>query len=284
MSEILEQPVALARFTELGRTMVALTFFVVGLAFMVKAQALPSSVGRVTFQATENMPYRAVQHYHGNTVRYYIGDTLRNAAFVVNGVRYTIDMAWVVKEATKEWKDATGLNFQEVSVLDDSTDLGFQMLDQFSPTPTEGRLTVATAVAKTLYQRAIVTYWQSEVETFLKEPGSDVMLETGNMSTDQLLRLLLKIVTKHEIGHILGFNHPDSAVSDRNVQIIGSYENPQPPIMEGDPTVFMSYLYSYLRRSIAIGDIALAEQEVRAFRMVNMPVRELPVVDFLLSN
>jgi hypothetical protein len=283
MNQALERPTALARSIRL-RQATALAVFMAGAAFVFNAQALPPSVGRVTFQATDHSPYRAAQHYRGNTIRYYIGDTLRNVAFVVNGVPYTVNMRWVIQEAMKEWQEATGINFKEVTVLDDATDLGLQMLDEFSPTPAEGTWTLASATKRIEHQRAIVTYWQSEIEKFLKDPGSDVKLYTDSMPTDQLLRLLLKIVSKHEIGHILGFDHPETAISDRAVQIIGSYENPQPPIMESNPVVFMSYLYSYLRGPIAARDVVLAEQEIRAFRMVNLPVRELPAMELLLSN
>jgi hypothetical protein len=228
--------------------------------------------GRVNFLSSEANPSRPINPYtnYSSYIRYYVSDYARTMTITVNDHEYTVNMLDVVQEAMREWQRFLGRNITFIPTSSEGTaDLLFTINPEL-PSARQFVLGVAELKGPTL-PRSKVTFYDKSFNkliassTFVDRVRQDMSSDT---SISEIFNTMLKWVAKHEIGHTLGYSHPDFGRRDDtisvmrgNVTVLMSYRDNSTPIMITNFIEYMDDLHRRLNRHVMYQDVGISPQE-----------------------
>jgi len=211
---------------------------------------------------------------YGNTVKYYLSPNTRAVTFTVNGDQsYQIDIGAAAEEAMGEWERAMGIKFEQ-TLQQNEAQLRISILNGSMNNDHCGQ---SDTLAATFYPNGpkpsgsdptVISYFKPIIQKMTSDGTHRTKLK--NKSDEDFLDLLIKQISKHEIGHALGFMHPRTAMTQpiptcgRLFQSANRYVNSSAAIMTPDFESYSNYLYTSLGRLITINDIGISPQEIAA--------------------
>lgn len=248
------------------------------------AQGGETYEGRVVFAAqAARQPINPFTAYR-SSLNYFIAADARAMTITVDGHTYRIDMEAVTKEAIAEWQHALGTSLIFAQVTSEATAELIVNVSNTGAFP----VILGSGVPKSAYaSRASLSYYSRGFEDTLRdrEYRSSVApyIEAGRTdeeTTNNLLRFLARMVAKHEIGHVLGFDHPDfSANSGEPPALLGrvvvfeNHPNPTIPIMTSRSIDYIRSLFAATGRPIRAEDIYISTQEQAALTELERDTR-----------
>lgn len=233
--------------------------------------------GRVLFFSYQGRVINPFTTY-GNRLRYYIDPSARSFTFNVGGRSYPQDGVALIKEAFDEWCPLFGgqIKFDRV---DSEQDADLIVIAQAGK---RERSALASGAPKLVDSggktfKAIFRYLVENIEINFDQWRDDAKKYMGaNASDKEILDFLMRSATKHEIGHVLGLQHPDAdrpnydtLDSARSLVVVPSYDNPGTPIMYSNIFGYMRSLYNNLGDNpISISNITISHQEELAIHIM----------------
>jgi hypothetical protein len=214
-------------------------------------------------------------------INYYIDPRLRGASFTLDDEHYTVDMAGITQSAMREWQQALDgdVEFRPVS---SETEAQLLIVGDFDAPPSlEIAYTdLATAAdAGHAARNPRVTYNLVSMEANLHPRRLEwfrTEIMRPGISNAEILRMYIRNTALHELGHVLGFAHPDGQSQsqfrdvnfdwdawrrDRRVVVIPHYDYTSIPLMEADPWHYFQMLRNRLGRPLGPDDPAISPQE-----------------------
>jgi hypothetical protein len=219
--------------------------------------------GRVVFAV--DFDHEVINPYelYSSRINYYTHDSAQTVSINVGGSLVEIDLAAVTSEAMAEWQAELGhgIAFQASSLA--NADLEIVVDDQYRG------VNLAQAYEKNVDRKARLKYFPRSIEKLLNEQMDVIKRFMGNdASNEGILKFLFKYAAKHELGHVLGFEHVDFTAMDTRpgtaggLVIIPRYSRATIPIMTSNLIGYMRALHDYNGRgTIDATDIAISAQE-----------------------
>lgn len=236
------------------------------------AHGINDQNGRVNFLPNETKSNKPINPYtnYARYIKYYVSDYARTMTITVDGKQYTANMLDVTKEALREWQRLLGQDITFVPISSEGeADLLFTINPEL-PSARQFVLGVAEVKGGSL-SRSKVTFYDKSFNkliassTFVAKVRYDMSSDT---SISEIFNTMLKWVAKHEIGHTLGFAHPDfgrrddtSSIARGSVIVIPSYGNSGAPVMITNFMDYMDNLRMRLGRPVMYSDVGISPQE-----------------------
>lgn len=253
--------------------------------------------GRVTFKTDEGSIITPFNTY-GGEIKYYLPRDSK-ITYDYNGTSHVLDMEEIVTEAIGEWlavfaqikPGAPTLAFTRV---DDPEMANLEISVEDRPRFKDPH-TLASGSPKVKVLKgtpAILIFYRDAIQELLRPENRDnfnklmkYIAGEGDQKAVNTVEFMAKVTAKHELGHVLGFGHPDSvlAVEDphnvtllriqlRHRIVINRFPDPEArprrrpgiPIMTRDMESYMRFLSIYLNHLLTADDVTIAPQEQRA--------------------
>lgn len=196
----------------------------------------------------------------------------------IRGVRYQLDIDTAIQEAMEEWAAAIpNLKFEVISPWKKTPNTWITTLDTGEPAFDALGAGFRGGVLQTIKNPVLVLFNRKFAEEGGKLDKYAEYLEYPYM--DELLKFLLRVTVKHEIGHMLGFMHPPkdvqaaaaAAPDAERCPIQWVFDLPEnivagPPIMAGDVPTTLRLMRDHFGRPLRTTDIQIAPQEAAVAR------------------
>lgn len=230
-----------------------------------------------------------ITYYIGNGMDEEGDDVINPTSIPIewNEHTYNRDFVAIIQEAMSEWTTATGITFRRVKTRASANlDIEFGLMS------TAYALTYAEYLPEQQRQSSMTIYQEN-----IRDSGYTKMREIANLgifeaaNDEALLDMFLRMLLKHELGHVLGEQHPSGYASDDTPPIYSSSgdaifnaenmvgeENMGVPIVTRSLEEYFKSLYTYINRGdhstintlhrIRLEDIQIAPQEGMVMRML----------------
>jgi hypothetical protein len=203
---------------------------------------------------------------YSSRINYYTHDSAQTVSINVGGSLVEIDLAAVTSEAMGEWQAELGHGIAFQASSQPNADLEVVVDDQYRG------VNLAQAYEKSADRKARLKYFPRSIEKLLNEQMDVIKRFMGNdVSNEDILKFLFKYAAKHELGHVLGFEHVDFTAMDTRpgtaggLVIIPRYSRATIPIMTSNFIGYMRALYDYNgQTAINATNIAISVQESAA--------------------
>lgn len=232
--------------------------------------------------------------YKGSVINYYI-DHSDNIQISFHGKLFTFQLSDLIKEATKEWQNASriegkpSLTFHQVKSLKEAN-LQFNIMNtvlngldsEITATtvqPNHEALYGASVLGITPYARIyLFTDNLNYSDDFSYNTLRNLIFQP-EVKDDDIIKFLLLWTLKHSIGHILGFKHAPpneiQSVSDTKyiITLGNTVNNPSVPVMVNATSdlaaavIYMMRLSAHLGRRLTLDDLQISPQEALALRL-----------------
>lgn len=243
----------------------------------VSLVAVPAHAQELNDISTEVILFKNFNPYaiYGKTVKYYIAPGTRNVTFTVDDNQsYRVDIGAAFEEAMVEWRRAMGINFEPTSQADAQL---LVYVRAGAVGPVDNNCGQVDTLGLTTYSSPVpsdsdvitISYFTSVIQNMLSDKSLRSKLK--DPSDVNYVDMMIKYVSKHELGHALGFMHPRTVYTQMvpNCGRVFQSANTTSPystasIMTPSFRTYLNYLQASLYRPITIGDIDISTQERRA--------------------
>ncbi|WP_126684081.1 hypothetical protein [Dyella choica] len=222
---------------------------------------------------------------------YYVDPSLRSVTFTIGGRSYSIDVLAATEAAMAEWQEILGNDLVFTPASSEAQALLVITGNQVEPS-SPGLAETVMARSGSFWSAArnpSTAYYLRNIETSLNRNLGWFRANMARGTSDEdVLRMLIRFVALHEMGHVLGFHHPSSMVGDAfdrildswfgnsQVVVLESYQNPSIPLMEAQATAYFPALRERLGRPLLPSDVGISPQEREALAKLRTRARTCP--------
>lgn len=260
-------------------SMLVIRYFLIFITQVNIAQAQPN--GRVNFFRDFSNTNKAMNPYKRfpNGIRYWIPAESRNLLIDMGTGSQnrpnilTVDLQLIIAGAAVEWERGTELAIEPATTLENAN----LIFNATSFNDGENPFGLAESVVRRSGPQ-IIYLWRPAIQEDLRSESSAIQRLMGNSSSQQdAANILLRTVIIHEIGHILGFEHPElfrandvaNAQSMTGITIFQSLSNPGVPIMSQDAGSYLRQLHEHNGgTSINFDNVRISTQELAALNVL----------------
>ena len=220
--------------------------------------------------------YDPVRDYGGNIVRYWISPELHAVVFEIDGHSYRRDLRREITAQISQWQAMQNIMRFEPAASAQDANLVFRA--DTLPSPANCSMATHTdEMARTyrpgrLEPAGVVVYGITNVQQAVR-----CLAEQIPRDVNELLDISIQSDISHELGHVLGFDHPEelgrSNVDFERYGTRGLSEEEQdeesevPHLMSADAGAYLREMEVFLGRPLEVADIRLSPVEMGALRL-----------------
>jgi len=271
----------------MDRTMKMIRYIVCAMCIFICATpgfAHPYRGAEVWFdpRASNSNAYNPAEMYQGGIIRYYVTPSLRDVPVDLYGTTHHVNLEQMTRDAMQAWHErAPRLTFQQVHTLEEANYLVMPGTDNEAGSAEGYTLTTiagAIALVPPYNQRAQLIYYLGNIAGAVILLRQQTMPAADYPDIQEVLEVALRATVEHEIGHTLGFYHPEPGTQNAHNATIFIFNPPSNRVhlMTGNLDELLTGLRADLGRAPRLADIGPTPEEIAALNIVidNQPIPE----------